>query len=169
MKKLVLITWLLSSLFLEALDRHPITIKIINESKKPQTVSIEYQIDQHYKHKCSTKTPFVPNNNKFFEPQLLHPGKTRVIHVFEFWPYNKSFSPIAQNLIKEGFVTDYLVIQGSITIEELKYSYDFKVAVYEGSEITITLRKHHKKPTITATHQYCPKKTEYKKGMCKIS
>lgn len=165
MKKLLI--GLLYSCFTFSLissDDYPITIVIYNNVNEELIVSLEYQLNQHYIRNTKEETPFVPNNNQFHYLSTLAPQTNKNISVFAFTPCTNTFCDIHHNLQHYGFKKHYKMIQGSVTIQNINRSYDFNMAVFNGSVITINLNKYG--ITTHATEQFKSMQTFYDTGIC---
>jgi len=94
--KIKLIGVLFSSILtltLFGVDHHPITLVVHNRANQELTVSVEYQLDQHYTRQTEPGTPFVPNNNQFHYLSTLAPDANKSISVFAFYPCTQQFAP----------------------------------------------------------------------------
>lgn len=164
-KKLILNFFLVVSFRTAAIDRYPLTLVVHNDTKEPLLMSIEYELDQHYTRDQGPGTPFVPNNTEYHFLSTIPAGQKQNVPVFAFHPCAKQFCFLDSNLRKYGFREHYKVIQGSVTVQKRKRSYNFKEAVFDGSVITCTVGEKNKF-TVHSTHGFAAMQNCYKTGNC---
>ena len=138
-KSLVSILYLIMVHSLSGVSSYPLTIIVHNNEKKPLTLSVEYRLDQYYKHTARKETPLVPNSTHYHYMQKFLPNQQKQLKVFAFHPCAKPYCPLHNSLSTNGFTPGYKTVQGSITVHEHNHSYAFSQSLFDGGTITITV------------------------------